>query len=92
MTYRNQIVGYHNWATKLWIGTPKSHSEVVGVNLAEPNERVMSYLGRSWTSFVLLEAKKSAEVIVGAQTLSNAPSVWKEKKKEIGQERQTLKD
>jgi len=30
---------------------PKSHSEVAGVNLAEPNERVMSYLGRSWGIF-----------------------------------------
>ena len=50
------------------------------VNLVEPNERVMSYLGRSWSSFVLLEIKKSAEVILGAQTLSNAPSVLKGKK------------
>ncbi len=42
----------------------------------------MSYLGRSWTSFVILVSKKSAEVIVGKQTLSNTPSVLKEKKKE----------
>jgi len=50
---------------------PKSRSVVAGINLAEPNERVMSYLGRSWSSLVILVTKKSAEVIVGGQTLSN---------------------
>ena len=70
-----------NWATELEIGTPKSRSEVAGVNLAEPKERGMSYLGRSWTSFVLLESKKSAEVIVGKQTLSNGSSMMREKKR-----------
>ena len=82
MTHRNQIVGFRNWVTKLWIGKPKSHPEVAGVNLAEPNERDMSYLGRSWTSFVILVTKKSAEVIVGEQTSSNGPSMLREKKKE----------
>ncbi len=36
---------------------------------AASTERVCTYRGRSWSSFVLLEAKKSAEVIVGKQTL-----------------------
>ena len=64
MTNRNQIVGFRNWVIELEIKKPQSRSEVAGVNLAEPNESLMSYLGRSWTSLVLLVAKKSAEVIV----------------------------
>ncbi|MEM6321236.1 MAG: hypothetical protein AAF960_26500 [Bacteroidota bacterium] len=98
MTHRNQIVGFCNGVTEPEIGKPKSRLEVAKVNLAEPSERVMSYLGRSWTSFVVLAAKKSAEVIVGAQTLSNVPSFARaksirgNKKKEMGQERPTPKD
>ena len=64
MTNRNQIVGLCNWVTEPEIGKPKSRSAITGVNLAEPNESLMYYLGRSWTSFVVLASKKSAAVIL----------------------------
>lgn len=62
---------------------PNSRSEATGVNLAEPKERLILYPGRSLTSFVLLEAEKSAEVVVGeANRMANEARVGSKRPRE----------
>ena len=54
----------------------------------------MSYLGRSWTSFVLLAAKKSVPQSCGIIVVEANPvkTFQRRKRKRIGQERLATKD